>query len=207
MLRTFLTTSRNPSLNLISFTKKLINLFPQSKKINRGRKFLTSLISYCVENEVKNLLVIYELKGNPNCLIISHLPSGPSVYFKISNYNILIFKNDINIFFSDLPILLISNLNTPIGSRISKIITNLYPKSSNNSKRIISYVGLSNNIVCNQYLFQKKNYNNENMKLKNIGPRFFLRPFKIILGNISEINSNVEWIITTLIQSKRRMII
>ena len=85
MQKIYLTSSRSPSSKLVKFLKELEIIFPYSQKINRGSEFLISLVSFCLLQGVKNLIIVYENRGKPSSLVISHLPYGPTLFFTLSN--------------------------------------------------------------------------------------------------------------------------
>lgn len=203
MVRIFLTSSRSPSSNLLRFLKELENIFPYSRKINRGSEFLTSLVSYCFLQGVKNLIVIYENRGQPSALVISHLPSGPSLFFTLSNilYGInqgKLKKNDI------LPNVIFNNLNSTLGIRISYVLSSLFPPPKAYSKRVVTFTGLKGMILFGHYWNEKVGYGKKNNILKKISPSFDMKPFKITLDVISKKNNRIEWVLTPFLESKEK---
>lgn len=204
MLRIILTSSRSPSSNLLKFLKELENTFPYSKKINRGSEFLTSLISYSILQGVKNLMLVYENRGQPSALVISHLPSGPTLFFTLSNIlqgnnHTKLKKNDI------LPNVIFNNLNSTLGLRISSVLGSLFPPAKLNSKRVVTFTGFKGIIIFGHYWNEKTGYKEENNVLKKISPSFDLKPFKITLDIISKKNKKIEWVLTPFLESKKKI--
>ncbi|AFP65401.1 U3 snoRNP protein, IMP4 (nucleomorph) [Chroomonas mesostigmatica CCMP1168] len=188
----FVTTSRFPSLNLLKFTKEIRYIFPNSKFLNRGSFFIKRLITTCLYNQGTDLIMIHEHRGNPDAFVISHLPKGPSAFFCIKKF---LFSFDIKKkgFFHQSPNLIVDNLESPLGKRLSNILCSLFCPPQRNSKRIITFSGKENHILVRHHLFQKNQINNKNINLIEIGPSLDLYPYKITLGVLGENSPLIEW--------------
>jgi U3 small nucleolar ribonucleoprotein protein IMP4 len=191
-LKIIITTSRNPSSSLLKFTKELKKIFPFSLRVNRGNKFLKSLISYCLIENATDLLLVYENRGVPSSLIISHLPSGPTVFFRLSNIilNKIGKKEKIP---RNFPLIVIDNLNSPLGKRLSSILRNLFPIPCTNSKNVVIFSGNNNVITCKNYWFERKGNFKSDILLHQTPPSFDMFPFKISLGVLFEKREEIEW--------------
>ncbi|KAI0234428.1 U3 small nucleolar ribonucleoprotein IMP4 [Lamellibrachia satsuma] len=60
-----ITTSRDPSSRLKMFAKEMRLIFPNSQRINRGNYEIKQLVQACRSNEVTDLLIVSEHRGNP----------------------------------------------------------------------------------------------------------------------------------------------
>jgi len=83
--KVLITTSRSPSQRLMQFLKEVKLIFPNSIRVNRGSYVLKDLVKICQANEFTDLVIIHETRGEPDGLIISHMPYGPTAYFGLSN--------------------------------------------------------------------------------------------------------------------------
>ncbi|CBZ55021.1 putative U3 small nucleolar ribonucleoprotein protein [Neospora caninum Liverpool] len=79
-----LTTSRNPSSRLQQFVKELRLLIPNSQRINRGGYVVNDLVELCRSNSVTDLIIIHEHRGQPDAMVVCHLPHGPAAHFNLS---------------------------------------------------------------------------------------------------------------------------
>merc|ERR1711991_846469 len=77
----FLTTSSDPSSRLASFAKELKLIFPNCTRVNRGHLGISDLVELCRQNNVTDMIIMHETRGEPDGLIVSHLPYGPTAYF------------------------------------------------------------------------------------------------------------------------------
>jgi U3 small nucleolar ribonucleoprotein protein IMP4 len=83
--KVMITTSRDPSSCLKMFAQDLKLVFPGTQHINRGPQKVGVLVQACKANRVMDPLVVYEHRGTPVGLIVSHLPFGPTAYFTLCN--------------------------------------------------------------------------------------------------------------------------
>jgi U3 small nucleolar ribonucleoprotein protein IMP4 len=202
-LKIIITTSRNPSSSLLKFTKELNAIFPYSRRVNRGNKFLKSLINSCLIEKATDLLLVYENRGRPNSLIICHLPSGPTIFFHLSN--IVSIKTQINSKIPrNFPLIIIDNLGSSLGNRLASILKNLFPCSNQNSKKIIIFSGQQNFILFRRYWFEKKGDFNSDILLHEIFPNFDMYLYKISLGLICDRKKEVEWILNPFLNTFKR---
>lgn len=60
-----ITTSRDPSSRLQQFSKEMRLVFPNSQRINRGGHVMKEIVDACRANEVTDLIVLHEHRGQP----------------------------------------------------------------------------------------------------------------------------------------------
>ena len=58
---------------------------PNAERINRGWYVLDDLVSLCRNKNLTDMIILHEHRGQPDSLIIFHLPVGPTVYFGLQN--------------------------------------------------------------------------------------------------------------------------
>jgi U3 small nucleolar ribonucleoprotein protein IMP4 len=96
-------------------------LFPNCQRINRGGYELSQLMEACRANSVTDIIMVQEHRGEPDGLVISHLPYGPTAYFTISG---TIMRHDIpNLGTAPQqhPHLVFHNFKSTLGLRVSII--------------------------------------------------------------------------------------
>ena len=71
------TTSRAPTQRLTQFLKEMRIIIPNCVRIN----VIKDLVKACKENDYTDLILLHENRGQPDGLIISHMPQGPTIYF------------------------------------------------------------------------------------------------------------------------------
>jgi len=78
------TTSRDPSARLKQFAKELRLIWPKAQRLNRGHLIIPDLVNACRSNDVTDLIIAHEHRGEPDGLIVCHLPFGPTAFFSTS---------------------------------------------------------------------------------------------------------------------------
>ncbi|OAF71404.1 U3 small nucleolar ribonucleoprotein IMP4 [Intoshia linei] len=166
-------------------------LFPTSQRINRGNVDIKQLVQVCRKNGVTDLIFVHEHRGVPDGLVISHLPYGPTAYFTISN---VVMRHDIEAIAKlpeSYPHLIFDGFKTDLGFRVTNILKYLFPVPKLNSKRIVTFSNTEDFISMRHHAFKKY----PELKLMELGPRFEMKLYKIILGTIDLVNiSKVEWV-------------
>ncbi|KAF6168339.1 hypothetical protein GIB67_018179 [Kingdonia uniflora] len=80
-----ITTSHDPSAPLTQFVKEMKLIFPNAERQNRGHQVLSDLIETCRNQGYTDVVLVYEHRGKPTSLTISHLPYGPTAVFELHN--------------------------------------------------------------------------------------------------------------------------
>jgi len=188
-----LTTSRDPSARLKMFTKEIRLVIPNSQRINRGGYELGQLVGACRANGVTDLLIIQEHRGEPDGLIVCHLPYGPTAYFTISG---TVMRHDIPGIGhapQQYPHLIFHNLKSPLGLRVTNILKYLFPVPKVDSKRVITFANHDDYITVRHHT-HKKTEDGRDVQLTELGPRFQLKLYEIKLGTLENAAAaDVEW--------------
>jgi len=204
--KVIITTSRDPSSRLSQFLKEMRLIVPNAERVNRGGMELNALVEACKSNNVTDLIILTETRGEPDGMIISHFPYGPTAYFNISN---AILRHDIadrGTMSEAYPHLVFHNFSSKLGSRVMNILKFLFPVPKPDSKRVISFVNTDDVISFRHHNYSKKN--TKEVDLEEVGPRFEMRPYHIKLGTIEARTASTEWILRPYINTakKRRLL-
>ena len=71
--------------DLVLRLKELVYLFPNSVPMNRGAYKLNEIFEYATKKGFSDIVIVHEHRGEPDGLIVSHLPVGPTIFFGLSN--------------------------------------------------------------------------------------------------------------------------
>ncbi|XP_074926887.1 U3 small nucleolar ribonucleoprotein IMP4 isoform X1 [Chelonoidis abingdonii] len=134
-----ITTSRDPSSRLKMFAKEMKLVVPGAQRMNRGRHEVGALLRACKANGVTDLLVLHEHRGQPDGLIISHLPFGPTAFFTLCNVVMRHEVPDIGTMSEATPHLIFHNFTSRLGQRVCSILKYLFPVPKEDSKRVITF--------------------------------------------------------------------
>lgn len=53
--------------------------------MNRGTTVMKELSKFCIAKNVSDLIILHEHRGEPDGMIISHYPLGPTLYLGLKN--------------------------------------------------------------------------------------------------------------------------
>ncbi|CAI5980400.1 unnamed protein product [Closterium sp. NIES-64] len=177
--RVLLTTSRDPSSRLTQFVKELKIVFPNAQRINRGGQVINEIVASARSSAFTDIIVVHEHRGQPDGLVVCHLPYGPTAYFGLLN---VVTRHDIQdraaigTMSEAYPHLILDNFSTKLGQRTSNILKYLFPVPKPDSKRVITFANQSDYISFRHHVYEKPQ-GPKSLQLKEVGPRFELRLF------------------------------
>ncbi|UKK00019.1 U3 small nucleolar ribonucleoprotein [Theileria orientalis] len=196
--KVLITTSRSPSSRLLQFAKEMCLIIPNSERLNRGSYVLKDLVEFCRTKDVSDMVLIYETRGKPNSMIISHLPHGPTAYFQLSE---VVLRHDLPEKLPTMsqayPHLVFHNFTSQLGERFKDIIRYMFPPPNTNETRVLSFINEKDKIIFRHHVWTeaKTGTDEKNVALKEIGPRFTLKPYKIELGTVDMRDLETEWVL------------
>jgi U3 small nucleolar ribonucleoprotein protein IMP4 len=200
------TTSRNPSQRLMQFMKEIRIIIPNSIRVNRGNTVIKELVKICQENEFSDLVILHENRGVPDGMIISHMPYGPTLFMGL--FNVVLrhdIKEEVDTVSEAYPHLIFDGFNSRLGERMVEILKNLFPVPKIESQRVLTFVNKDDFISFRHHTFTKnKNSNKDNIELEEVGPRFELRPYQILLGTVDMPEANKEWVLRPYMNTARK---
>mmetsp|Transcript_32418 Transcript_32418/g.127168 ORF Transcript_32418/g.127168 Transcript_32418/m.127168 type:complete len:294 (-) Transcript_32418:3179-4060(-) len=201
------TTSRDPSSRLKQFAKEVRLIFPGATRLNRGNLVIGDLMDVCRQNEVTDIVVIHEHRGEPDGLIVCHLPFGPTAFFTLSN---VVMRHDLKASGEDIgtvsetnPHLIMDNFNSKIGQRTSNVLKYLFPVPKPSSKRVMTFSNRNDFISFRHHIFEP-NHKPEDVKLVEIGPRFEMMLYRVQLGTLDQPEADDEWVLRPYMNTAKR---
>eukprot|EP00898_Chlorokybus_atmophyticus_P003406 jgi/Chlat1/4066/Chrsp26S04120 len=201
-----LTTSRDPSSRLTQFVKELKLIFPNAQRVNRGGQVIAQIVEACRASEFTDIVMVHEHRGEPDGLVISHLPYGPTAYFGLANvvtrHDIKSTK-DIGTVSEAVPHLVFHNFNTKLGQRTQNILKYLFAVPKDESKRIITFANQSDYISFRHHVYEKPK-GVKSIDLNEIGPRFEMRLYQIKLGTLDQLEAEDEWVLRPYMNSSKK---
>jgi len=181
--RICLTTSRDPSNRLQQFAKEMRLIFPTAERINRGATKVRELVDICRQNDFTDLIVLHETRGEPDGLVVCHLPFGPTAFFTLSG---AVLRHDIEnraTMSEAYPHLIFHDFTTPLGERASNILKYLFPIPKSDSKRVITFANNNDFISFRHHVYKKEG---KEVVLSEVGPRFEMQLYQIRLGTLEQ---------------------
>lgn len=201
-----ITTSRDPSSRLTQFAKELRLVFPNSQRLNRGGLVLKELVDTCRSHDFSDIVIVHEHRGEPDGMVVSHLPFGPTAYFGVFNTVLrhdLGAKREVGTISEAYPHLIFDQLSSTLGERLKTILQNLFPPPKADSKRVVTFANRSDFISFrhHQYTMPK---GPKSVELVECGPRFELKAFQVKLGTVDQAHAEDEWALRSYTRSAKK---
>lgn len=202
--KVMITTSRDPSARLKKFAKELRLLVPNSQRLNRGNYEYKQLLSACRANGVTDFLVVHETRGQPDGLIVCHLPYGPTAYFTLSDMVMRHDIPDLGNMSEQYPHLIFHNFQSRLGERAASILKHLFPVPREDSKRVLTFANHDDYISFRHHTFKKVD-GGKKTELSEVGPRFQMRLYEIKLGTLeAEAAADTEWALRPYMNTSKK---
>ena len=125
--KVLITTSHAPSQKLTTFAKEMRLVIPESQRMNRGSAGVPEIIEQARSGGFSDVVFVHEQRGEPNELVVCHLPLGPTVHFGIHG---TVMRHDIEgcgAMSQQLPHLVFENFTTKLGERFKSVLQSLFP--------------------------------------------------------------------------------
>jgi U3 small nucleolar ribonucleoprotein protein IMP4 len=206
------TTSRDPSSRLQQFLKELRLLFPGAQRMNRGAYVVKDLMALARSHEMTDVIIVHEHRGEPDGLVVCHLPFGPTAYFGLSG---VVLRHDLNekppTVSEANPHLIFHGFTAKVGCRVKTILQALFPPAKALGDRVMTFANNRDTIHFRHHNFDRPKGpgGEENrskakaVELKENGPRFTMRLFRIELGAIDMKDVEVEWVLRPYFNRQR----
>jgi U3 small nucleolar ribonucleoprotein protein IMP4 len=192
--RVCVTTSRDPSSRLKQFAKEVKLLIPNATRTNRGNSRVDELMEGCRQSEFTDVVIVQETRGEPDGLVICHLPLGPTAFFSLSN---TVMRHDLHPPAAPMseayPHIILDNFNTELGKRVGNILKCLFPIPRPDSKRVVTFANDNDFISFRHHMYSKPTH--DTVTLHEVGPRFEMRLYQIRLGTLEQKEADNEYVL------------
>jgi U3 small nucleolar ribonucleoprotein protein IMP4 len=192
--RVCVTTSRDPSSRLKQFAKEVKLLFPNSVRINRGNNRVDELIESCKQSEFTDVVIVQETRGEPDGLVVCHLPLGPTAFFTLSG---AVLRHDLEGGAQPMseayPHIILNNFKTDLGKRIGNVLKCLFPVPRPDSRRLVTFSNDNDFISFRHHMYSKSPKNE--VTLHEVGPRFEMRLYQLRLGTLDQKDAENEYVL------------
>ena len=205
--RVCVTTSRDPSSRLRAFAAEVRLLFPGAVRINRGATTIADVVEAARAADFTDIVAVQETRGEPDALIISHLPFGPTVHFTLSG---AVLRHDIEgvgPVSEAAPHLIFAGFSTPLGERVRQVLRALWPVPRADTARVLTFSNDADFISFRHHTYKKDARGGASagaVTLVEAGPRFQMRPYLIKLGTLDQDSAEVEWVLKSFTNTARK---
>ncbi|KAL0478181.1 U3 small nucleolar ribonucleoprotein IMP4 [Acrasis kona] len=197
-----LTSAHDPSDRMKRFLKEVKYLFPNCQQMNRGTQQIKAVVEAAVQNGFTDLIMLHESRGDPDTLVVCHLPYGPTAYFTM--YNTVMRHEAVNMKTEKMPTiyphLIFHNFKTKLGERVATILKHLFPIPKKDSTRVVTFANDNDFISFRHHVYKQED---KKVLLKEVGPRFELKLYQIKLGTIDQKDAEPEWVLRPYMNSHK----
>lgn len=189
--KAMVTTSRNPSSQLLHFSKHLA-LILNAEHSMRGQMCEEEISEIAHKYEYTCVIILHENRGRPNALFVSYFPFGPTIKFTIIDH----FITRRSLPLAPKVYFICDNMDGDVGLKIKSRLELLFPKCDH-ARRIVSLVNRSDVIAFRHYLIEKE----AKVKLnKSFG--MDLKAYEIRRGTF-EAEGELDWVYKPYMSSRR----
>eukprot|EP00618_Florenciella_parvula_P007572 CAMPEP_0119529184 /NCGR_PEP_ID=MMETSP1344-20130328/43227_1 /TAXON_ID=236787 /ORGANISM="Florenciella parvula, Strain CCMP2471" /LENGTH=274 /DNA_ID=CAMNT_0007568745 /DNA_START=170 /DNA_END=991 /DNA_ORIENTATION=- len=184
------TTSRDPSSRLKQFAKEVKLMLPNSQRVNRGNHKVPELVDVCRQSDFTDIVLVQETRGEPDGLLVCHLPFGPTAFFTLSN---CVQRHDIEgvaPMSEAAPHIILNDFETTLGKRVGNVLRCMFPVPKPDSKRVVTFSNEDDYISFRHHVYEKQG---KEVVLKEVGPRFEMQLYKLRLGTLEQTEADDEW--------------
>lgn len=188
------TTSRDPSSRLKQFAKEMKLLIPNSARVNRGNYRVDELMESCRLTEFTDCVIVQETRGEPDGLVVCHLPLGPTAFFTLSG---AVLRHDLDPPAAPMseayPHLILNHFETPLGQRTANILKCLFPVPKPDTQRVVTFSNDNDFISFRHHMYSKPSH--DQVVLHEVGPRFEMRLYQIRMGTLEQKEADNEYVL------------
>jgi len=212
--RVMLLTSRDPSSRLRAFAAEVRLIFPGAVRANRGNTGVKEAIAAAREAGYSDVIMLQETRGEPDAMIVSHLPFGPTAFFSVSG---TVMRHDLDAATRGTvseahPHVIFDNFTTPLGARVRTILSALFPAPKADAARVMTFSNAGDFISFRHHTYEKAAsarpgapLTRRDVLLKEVGPRFELHPYLIRLGTLDQEEAETEWALRSFTNTARKV--
>ncbi|XP_055388663.1 brix domain-containing protein F44G4.1-like [Condylostylus longicornis] len=170
-----LTTCKKPSRCLLEFVKELQIIIPNVFYYKRGDYRIKSIVKYGINKEFTDIIVLAEHLKRPSGMYISHLPEGPTSFFKLTNVKLAQEMKGSAAVTTHQPEVILNGFTTRLGRRAARQLAVLFPQRPEfHGRRAICFHNQRDFIFFrhHRYIFSE---GGRKCRLQEIGPRMTLK--------------------------------
>ncbi|XP_064625213.1 ribosome production factor 1-like [Lineus longissimus] len=191
--KVLITTSDRPKSRTNKFCKELKKSIPNSEIYYRRGLDLKKIIPQAVAKDYTDLIVINEDRNQPNGMVISHLPDGPTAHFKMSSVQLTTDLKKPGKMTGHMPEVILNNFNTRLGHSVGRLLASLFPHDPEfQGRRVVTLHNQRDFIFFRQHRYEFRNA--KKAGLLELGPRFTLKLRSLQKGTFDSKYGEYEWV-------------
>lgn len=189
-----ITTSRKATPRMFQFIEDLLRCFPNSFFYERRGFEVKDIIEQAIEKDFTDLIIINEDRKEPNGLLLTHLPDGPTAHFKLSNLRLSSEIPGKGAMSNHKPELVLNRFNTRLGRRVGRMLGALVEQAPDfRGRRVLTFHNQRDYIFFRQHRYVFEGEENVQARLQELGPQFTLKLRSLQAGTFDSSRGEYEW--------------
>ena len=154
-----------------------MQMFPNAFYYPRGKYEVMEMANFAISKNFTHLIVLSEKEKMCNGLLVTHLPSGPTAFFRLSSFFPGAKIPGHGKPTSHLPEIILNNFTTRLGRRVGRFMGSFFPHEPQfEGRQVVTFHNQRDFIFVrhHRYIYSKVN-DKMRAKLQELGPRFTLK--------------------------------
>jgi U3 small nucleolar ribonucleoprotein protein IMP4 len=166
---------------------------PNAKRVNRGNYRTDEIVGACKDADFTDIIIVQETRGEPDGLVISHLPLGPTAYFSLSGTVLRHDLPNVSSMSEAYPHTILNGFDSQLGERVGNILKCLFPVPKADAKRTVTFSNDNDFISFRHHMHAKEGM--DKVSLSEVGPRFEMRLYEVRLGTVDMKDAEREFVL------------
>ena len=203
-----ITTRPRPSRELFRFIGDLMAVVPNAFYYPRRQFAVKQICQFASNKRFTHLIVLSEKSKVCNGMLVSHLPHGPTAFFKISNVKVAADIAHHGQKTSHKPEIILNRFTTRLGRRIGRFLGSVFPHDPQfKGRQVVTFHNQRDFIFVrhHRYIFDgveedeggdddgEKARSTPRARLQELGPRFTMRLRWLQEGTFDTVAGEYEW--------------
>jgi len=191
-----ITTRPKCSKKLFHFIGDLMQMIPNAFYYPRGGYTIEQIALFASNKKFTHLIVLAEKSKICNGLLISHLPIGPTAFYRLSSYTPGDKIPGHGRSTSHIPELILNNFASRLGRRTGRFLGSLFPHQPEfDGRQVVTFHNQRDFIFVrhHRYIYRKEQ-DKTRARLQELGPRFTLKLKWLQEGSFNTKFGEYEWI-------------
>ena len=184
------------SRKLYPFIGDLMQMIPNAFYYPRKQQTVTEMATDAMQKGFTHLMILAEKHKQCNGLLITHLPSGPTAFFRLSSFQEGSTIPGHGRPTSHIPELILNNFVTRLGRRAGRFLGSLFPHQPQfEGRQVVTFHNQRDFIFVrhHRYIYRKEK-DRTRARLQELGPRFTIKLKWLQEGLFDAQFGEYEWI-------------
>ena len=199
-----ITTSLGASAPVYEIAQEFTQIFPNAEFVKRKPNYdIKHMVKFASNRAYTDLIILNEHRKEVNAVTVIHLPEGPTMHFKLTNFipgKAIHNHGRVDPFE---PELVLNNFNTRLGHQVGRQLASLFPLQPQFKGRQVCTFHNQRDFIFfrrHRYVFR----DGERADLQELGPRFTLKLQWVQKGTFDTKYGDYEWKWAPDMQTSRR---